>query len=223
MVEMVLDWEKYARCARAAAAEGQVLLRNENNVLPFPKGAKLAVFGRIQSHYYKSGTGSGGMVNVDKVTGILDALLEEGDLVLDRRLLGAYQAWEEEHPFNMGIGWGNEPWSQEEMPLSEGMVAEAARESDYALVIIGRTAGEDQDNTGQPGSYLLTQGEEEMLEKVRKAFPKVAVVLNVGNIIDMSFVDQYQPDAVLYAWQGGQEGGAGTVDVLTGRDRKSVV
>ena len=67
MVEMVLDWEKYARCARAAAAEGQVLLRNENNVLPFPKGAKLAVFGRIQSHYYKSGTGSGGMVNVDKV------------------------------------------------------------------------------------------------------------------------------------------------------------
>ena len=217
MVEMVLDWEKYAHCARAAAAEGQVLLRNENNVLPFPKGAKLAVFGRIQSHYYKSGTGSGGMVNVDKVTGILDALLEEGDLVLDRRLLGAYQAWEEEHPFNMGIGWGNEPWSQEEMPLSEGMVAEAARESDYALVIIGRTAGEDQDNTGQPGSYLLTQGEEEMLEKVRKAFPKVAVVLNVGNIIDMSFVDRYQPDAVLYAWQGGQEGGAGTVDVLTGR------
>ena len=214
---MILDWEKYGICARRTVAEGQVLLRNERNVLPLPKGAKIAVFGRIQSHYYKSGTGSGGMVNVDKVTGILDALLEEEDITVNQSLLGIYQEWEKEHPFNEGIGWGNEPWSQEEMPLSDKVVQQAAEESDYGLVVIGRTAGEDQDNLNHPGSYLLTAPEEDMLLKVRKAFDKMVVVLNVGNIMDMGFVDKYRPVSVLYAWQGGQTGGLGTVDVLTGR------
>ncbi len=217
MANMVLDLEKYAQCARKTAAEGQVLLRNEKEVLPIPVGGKVAVFGRIQSHYYKSGTGSGGMVNVDKVVGILDALLEDESVEVNQKLLGVYREWEKENPFNEGIGWGNEPWSQEEMPLTQELVAEAAKESDYGLVIIGRTAGEDQDNLNHPGSYLLSQAEEDMLAKVRAGFEKMIVVLNVGNIMDMSFVDKYQPEAVLYAWQGGMVGGYGTVDVLTGK------
>lgn len=217
MKTMILDWKEYTECARRVAAEGQVLLRNENKVLPLPKGARVAVFGRIQLHYYKSGTGSGGMVNVAKVTGILDALLEEENVVVNQELLKVYQEWEKTHPFNEGIGWGNEPWSQEEMPLNEELVSKAAGESDYALVILGRTAGEDQDNQNTPGSYLLTEAEEDMLRKVREGFSKMIVVLNVGNIIDMSFVERYHPEAVLYAWQGGMVGGLGTADVLTGR------
>lgn len=217
MAAMVLDWKEYTECARRTAAEGQVLLRNENEVLPLPEGAKIAVFGRIQSHYYKSGTGSGGMVNVDRVTGILDALLEDESIAVNKKLLKVYQEWEKMHPFNEGIGWGNEPWSQEEMPIDKELVLKAAEESDYALVILGRTAGEDQDNLNAPGSYLLTEAEEDMLGKVREGFSKMIVVLNVGNIMDMSFVERYQPDAVLYAWQGGMAGGLGTVDVLTGR------
>lgn len=217
MENRILDWEKYIACARQAAAEGQVLLCNENKVLPLPKGARVSVFGRIALHYYKSGTGSGGMVNVDKVTGILDALLEEENVTVNTELVSVYRKWEKTHPFNEGIGWGNEPWSQEEMPVDRELVLKAARESDYALVILGRTAGEDQDNLNAPGAYLLTETEEDMLEKVREGFSKMIVVLNVGNIIDMSFVERYHPDAVLYAWQGGMIGGLGTVDVLTGR------
>ncbi|MDE6184353.1 MAG: glycoside hydrolase family 3 C-terminal domain-containing protein [Lachnospiraceae bacterium] len=217
MDNRILDWEKYTECARCAAAEGQVLLCNENKVLPLPKGASISVFGRIQLHYYKSGTGSGGMVNVDKVTGILDALLEDENITVNRELVSVYREWEKTHPFNEGIGWGNEPWSQEEMPVDEELVLKAAGESDYALGILGRTAGEDQDNLNAPGAYLLTKTEEEMLEKVREGFSKMIVVLNVGNIIDMRFVERYHPDAVLYAWQGGMIGGLGTVDVLTGR------
>lgn len=217
MAKMILDWGKYTECARKAAAEGQVLLCNQNKALPLPKGAKVSVFGRIQLHYYKSGTGSGGMVNVDKVTGILDALLEEENVIVNRELVQIYREWEKTNPFNEGIGWGNEPWSQEEMPVDEKLVLKAAEESDYAIIILGRTAGEDQDNVNAPGSYLLTQAEEEMLEKVRAGFSKMIVVLNVGNIIDMGFVERYHPDAVLYAWQGGMAGGLGTVDVLTGR------
>ena len=85
-----------------------------------------------------------------------------------------------------------------------------------ALVVIGRTAGEDQDAKAEPGSFLLTQAEEDMLAKVCAKFDRVAVVLNVGNIIDMKWVDKYRPQAVLYVWQGGQEGGSGVLDVLMG-------
>ena len=217
MAEMILDLDKYADVARRAVAEGQILLKNEKEVLPIQEGSTVSVFGRIQLSYYKSGTGSGGMVNVDHVTGILDALLDSDCVKVNQRLLSVYQEWEKTHPFNEGVGWGNEPWSQEEMPLSDELVLQAARESDYAIVIIGRTAGEDQDNLDHPGSYRLNDLEEDMLAKVRSAFDKMIVVLNVGNIMDMSFEDSFHPDAVLYAWQGGMIGGLGTVDVLTGK------
>lgn len=216
MRQIKLNLEQYSEKARQAVTEGQVLLRNEGKVLPLPKNARLAVFGRMQLHYYKSGTGSGGMVNVDSVTSILDALLQEEKLQVNKTLLERYQEWEKTNPFNEGVGWGTEPWSQAEMPIAEDIAAEAAKESEYALVIIGRTAGEDQDNKNTAGSYLLTETEEDMLKKVSASFEKVIVVLNVGNIMDMSFVDTYQPAAVLYAWQGGMIGGLGTVDILTG-------
>ena len=214
---MVLDWNNYCDMARKAVSEGIVLLKNDNNVLPFSKSSNIAVFGRIQSHYYKSGTGSGGMVNVSKVTGILDALLECPEITVNRNLLDSYKEWETEHPYNEGIGWGNEPWSQDEMPLTEELLLNVAGETDTALVIIGRTAGEEQDYMNLPGSYQLSDAENDMIAKVRNSFVKMAVVLNAGSIIDMSFVAKYQPDAVVYGWQGGMVGGSGTVDVLTGK------
>lgn len=216
MDKWVLDFDDYSKVARQAAAEGQVLLRNENHVLPLKEHTQVAVFGRIQFHYYKSGTGSGGMVNVSKVTGILEALQESPKVSVNEKLLNIYKEWENENPFDEGIGWGNEPWSQEEMEVSDALAAEIAEETDTAIVILGRTAGEDRDNLNCSGSYLLSDKEENLLQVVRSHFDKMIVVLNVGNIIDMSFEDKYRPDAVLYAWQGGMTGGWGTADVLTG-------
>lgn len=217
MSSRVLDFEKYTAKARQAVAEGQVLLLNQNHVLPLPKGSHVAVFGRMQLHYYKSGTGSGGMVNVNKVTGILEALEESEDVQVYEPLVGVYREWEKDHPFDEGVGWGNEPWSQEEMELNEALVEEAAEKNEYAIVILARTAGEDKDNKMLEGAYCLTSIEEDMLQKVRKSFAKMIVLLNTGNIMDMSFMDQYRPDAVMYVWQGGMIGGLGTVDVLTGQ------
>ena len=214
---MELNWNMYSDLARQAVAEGVVLLKNDNNVLPLAKQSRIAVFGRIQTHYYKSGTGSGGMVNVSKVTGILDALLDCPDVSVNQHLLDVYREWESNHPFNLGIGWGNEPWSQEEMPVSEDLVCTIAKDTDTAIVIIGRTAGEEQDNHNNPGAYQLSDIEADMLLKVRNAYKRMVVILNVGGIIDMSFVEEYKPDAVLYGWQGGMVGGSGTVDVLTGK------
>ena len=81
------DLEGYAAAARQAAAEGCVLLRNEKEALPLRAGEKIAVFGRNQLNYYKSGTGSGGMVNTAYVTGILDALRGEEMLQMDEEVL----------------------------------------------------------------------------------------------------------------------------------------
>lgn len=216
-MKYVLDWNEYLKTARQAVAEGLVLVENNNSALPFTQGMEIAVFGRIQAHYYKSGTGSGGMVNVSHVTDILEGLRESSVVTLNEELLETYQEWEKTHPFNRGLGWGMEPWSQEEMPVTDELVKKAATASDAALVIIGRTAGEDKDSTNTKGSFRLTDIETDMLGRVRKHFSRMIVLLNVGGIIDMHFVDEIKPDAVLYGWQGGMTGGHGTADVLTGR------
>ena len=212
----MLDMKKYKSLARQMAAEGIVLLRNEENVLPLSKGCKVAFFGRSQLNYFKSGTGSGGRVNTDYVVSILDALEENENIHLNQTVKNAYTAWVKEHSFDEGTGWATEPWSQEEMPLEEDFVKRARKESEVALIVLARTAGEDKDNSATRGSYLLTKTEEQMLELVCKHFEKTVVLLNVGNIIDMKWVKNYQPSAVLYVWQGGQEGGNAVVDVLTG-------
>ena len=216
-MKYTLDYEKYAELARRVAAEGSVLLRNEDGVLPLQKGQKVSIFGRTQFEHYKSGTGSGGMVNAPYVTNITDSLKEDGTVQVNEVLEAQYREWLKDHPFDIGEGWAMEPWNQEEMPVSEELARQAAEQSDLAIVVLGRTAGEDKDNSAAEGSYLLTAAEEEILRNVCNAFARTIVVLNVGNIMDMKWVDRYQPQAVLYVWQGGQEGGRATVDVLTGK------
>lgn len=215
-MERILDWNKYLDTAAKMVSEGIVMLKNDNNALPIDTDKEVAVFGRIQFHYYKSGTGSGGMVNVTKVVNILDGLIDNG-VKVNEKLLDTYRKWDKENPFDLGEGWGGEPWSQKEMPLDEGLVKETAKSCETAIVIIGRTAGEEQDNRLEAGSYLLSDDEIEMLTVVRKHFKKVVLLLNVGNIIDMTDINRIAPDAVLYVWQGGMTGGKGTADVLTGK------
>lgn len=215
-MERILDWNKYLDTAAKMVSEGIVMLKNENNALPLDTDKEVAVFGRIQFHYYKSGTGSGGMVNVTKVVNILDGLIDNG-VKVNEKLLDTYRKWDKENPFDLGEGWGGEPWSQKEMPLDEGLVKETAKSCETAIVIIGRTAGEEQDNRLEAGSYLLSDDEIEMLTVVRENFKKVVLLLNVGNIIDMTDINRIAPDSVLYVWQGGMTGGKGTADVLTGK------
>ena len=131
----------YAATARQAAAEGAVLLRNHRHALPLEKGCRVAVFGRNQLHYYRCGIGSGGMVNSAYVVSILDALKADSDIVLNQAVLSAYEAWHEVHPLEGCNEWGEEPWSQAEMPLPEALVQQAAKTSDAALIcMINNTA-----------------------------------------------------------------------------------
>lgn len=216
-----MNWNGYAKTARLAAAESAVLLRNENDILPLAAGEKVAVFGRIQFHYYRSGTGSGGMVNVPYETNVLDALKESGQCSIDQTVENIYREWLKNHPFDRTFiekdFWYVEPWAQEEMPVSESMVAEAAGKNTSALIVIGRTAGEERDSLPERGSWYLSEVEEDLIRKVTEYFPKTIVVLNTANIIDMSWVETYQPSSVLYIWQGGMEGGNAAADILLGR------
>ena len=79
-----LDWDRYEQRARQAAADGIVMLKNDNAVLPLAEGEKAALFGTAQLCYYKSGTGSGGMVNVSHVISIREALEDEPSITLNR-------------------------------------------------------------------------------------------------------------------------------------------
>lgn len=211
-----LDWDKYLKTAAQVVSEGIVMLKNEHQALPLKPQEEIALFGRIQFHYYKSGTGSGGMVNVSKVTNIVDSLQESG-IKLNQELLDVYHKWDNENPFDLGDGWGKEPWSQKEMPLEDSLAARAAKRCQTAIAVIGRTAGEEQDNSLTEGSFLLSSDEKQMLTTVRRHFSKMIVLLNVGNIIDMNELLEIAPDSILYVWQGGMTGGTGTADVLTGK------
>ncbi|CAI6059015.1 glycoside hydrolase family 3 C-terminal domain-containing protein [Cohnella sp. JJ-181] len=213
--------EGFAEFSRKAAAEGAVLLKNEGQALPLREGDHVSVFGRTQVNYYRSGTGSGGSVNVAYTTNLLDGLRGKKNLAVNEELAAVYERWIEQNPFdNGGGGWAAEPWHQREMPLTDELVSAAAARSNKAIVVIGRTAGEDQDNAGKPGSYLLTEEEKAMLRQVADRFERTIVVLNVSNIIDMSWLNDdsfARPiPCVVYAWHGGMEGGNAIADVLAG-------
>lgn len=211
----------FAEFSRKVAAEGAVLLKNDGHILPLQKGDSISIFGRIQINYYRSGTGSGGAVHVAYTTNLLDGLRSKKIISVNEELAGVYETWLEENPFDNGGGaWAAEPWNQKEMPLTEEVVSTASLKSNKAVIVIGRTAGEDKDNGDAPGSYQLTEDEKNMLKIVANYFEKVIVVLNVPGIIDLSWINdntyKNHIQGVLYAWQGGMEGGNGIADVLAG-------
>lgn len=204
---------------RQMIAEGSVLLKNEE-ALPLKKGEKVAVFGRCQIDTYYSGMGSGGLVNRAYQVNLIDGLRNAEYIQVDEQVAETYRVWVEAHPYDDGKGaWAQEPWFQEEMPIAD-LAKEAAQRNEKAIVILGRTAGEDKDGAYKPGSWLLTSKEKELLKKVTEAFKTVILVLNIGGIMDLSFLEapcyRNHLKAALLCWQGGQETGNGMADVLCG-------
>ena len=202
--------------ARQAAAEGAVLLKNDN-VLPLKEGTTVSLFGRTYKDYFFVGYGSGGDVirpyNIDIAEGIENC----DKLNLNYTLHNIYTEWREKNPVSHGY-WAHWPLRYWEMPLSDETVKNASANSDVAVVTIGRSSGEDRDCDLENGSYFLHDEEIEMLDLVTSYFEKVVVLLNVGNIIDMSWVKHYgdKIGAVMYVWQGGMESGNAVADLLCG-------
>jgi beta-glucosidase len=212
------DLKAHARVAREAATEGMVLLKNQG-ALPLPAAAKVAVLGNSAYRTLIGGTGSG-EVHQPYTVSLAQGLTDAG-LRLDAGLGESYpryikDAEAKRPPMPMPF---IPPPSISEMAVSADEIARLARETDLALVTIGRLSGEFRDRKVED-DFDLSVAEKALLGAVATAFhaqgKKVVVVLNVGGVIETaSWRDQ--PDAVLLAWQPGQEAGHAIADVLTGQ------
>lgn len=201
---------------KKSAAEGIVLLKN-NNALPYSLDTKISVFGRCQLDYFYVGYGSGGDVNAPYFVNIVDGIKNAGGK-LNEWLLEYYKNYCKENPAPHGF-WGHWPMNFEEPSLDDETVKKASEESDAALIVIGRAAGEDRENTLTKGSYYLTDKERHLIDQVCKNFSNVTVLLDCGNVMDMSWILDYNDRlrGIVYAWQGGMESGNAVADVLYGK------
>ncbi|MBQ8228758.1 MAG: glycoside hydrolase family 3 protein [Clostridia bacterium] len=202
---------------RRVAGEGAVLIKN-NGVLPLKKGTKVSLFGRVQHNWFFTGYGSGGDVNRPYAVNLIDGIRKCPDLVLNEQLAITYESWCIDNIINDAV-WGMWPRFYPEMPITDGDVLNASIDSECAVVTIGRSSGEDRENALEKGSYYLTDDERKLLDKVAYRFDKTVVLLNIGSLIDLAWIEEYgdKIDAVLILWQGGMESGNAAADLLCGK------
>lgn len=209
--------KKISQLCREIGAEGTVMLKNDHNVLPLSADRIVSVFGRVQTDYFYVGYGSGGDVNAPYKVNLCEGLRGNKSITINEKLADVYSKWIVKNPVNDGI-WGNWPMCYDEMPVTTELVTTAAKESDTAMIVFGRAAGEDRENTLKEGSYYLTKEENDLLDKVCNAFSKVVILLDCGGIMDMSWAEKYDDaiSAILYVWQNGMESGNTIADILSG-------
>jgi beta-glucosidase len=218
------DLKAHAEVTRKAASEGMVLLKNNNNALPLTSAIKtIAAFGNATFETVIGGTGSGD-VNEPYVVSIADGFTNAG-YKLNENLKTTYldyikKARENQtastNPIIALLG-GMEP--VQEMKVEASLAARMASSSDIAIVTIGRNSGEGVDRNVE-NDFNLSATEKQLISNVTSAFhakgKKAIVVLNIGGVIETSSWKDI-PDAILLAWQAGEEMGNSVADVLTGK------
>ena len=207
-----MNFDIFAKKCRALIPEGITLLEHDG-ALPFHDGEKVALFGRGQYEYLKSGSGSGGSVPCAYVTNIIDEL--KARVAVDESVDESVRAHIAENPCNQGNGWYVPPY-QKSSVLEEEFVKAAAERNEKAMYVLNRAYGEEFDSKTEKGYWYLTDEEEQNIQVLSKYFKHLIVLINSGNLMDMSWVRKYGVGTVAYVWQGGQEGGVGTVDALMG-------
>lgn len=205
--------------ARIMAEEGIVLLENRNAVLPLGR-EKVALFGRTQIDTIKGGTGSANC-KCEYSISIQDGLRNAG-VNLDEELAKEYREWASANPIpSFGI-WGSGMHSNPEMPVNIDTVKAAKRRgAKKAIILIGRTAGENEDTGLVKGDYYLSDDERAIFEAVTRVFDKTIVILNIGNVMDLSFVEEFGVSGLLYMNMAGMEGGNAIGNVIKGKTTPS--
>ena len=220
------DLKAHATVTRQSALEGMVLLENKG-VLPLKDVKNVAVFGCTSYDFIAGGTGSGN-VNRAYTVSLLDGLKNAGFQVDEsKKDVVLKHIADEEAAFKATLGNNSlaafypVPRPSELQPSAAELTA-SARANDVAIITFGRNSGEFFDRTS--ADFHLNAGEKKLLESVTKAFhaagKKVVVVLNIGGVIETASWKNI-PDAVLLAWQAGQEGGNSVTDILTGVESPS--
>ena len=222
------DLEKHALITRKSAAEGMVLLKNSENTLPMKKINNIALIGSSSYEFIAGGTGSGDVEEAYSIA-LDDALIDNGFKINDVALNEYLKQNSEniknkedtaEIPGAIGVAMSMmNPYTPIKMQYSTKLLNKISEASDLAIITIGRNSGESSDRVLE-NDFLLSEKEEQMIKKTCDVFhskgKKVVVILNIGGVIETSSWKD-QPDAILLAWQGGQEGGNSVVDILTGK------
>ena len=222
------DLEKHALITRKSAAEGMVLLKNSDNTLPMKNISNIALIGSSSYEFIAGGTGSGDVEEAYSIA-LDDALTKNGfeinDVALNEYFIQNAKNLKDkegdtEIPGAIGVAMSMmNPYTPIKMDYSTELLNQISAASDIAIVTIGRNSGESSDRV-LDDDFLLSKKEEQMIKKTCDVFhskgKKVVVILNIGGVIETSSWKN-QPDAILLAWQGGQEGGNSVVDILTGK------
>ncbi|NUY80217.1 glycoside hydrolase family 3 C-terminal domain-containing protein [Flavobacterium sp. MAH-1] len=211
-----------AQLTREAATEGMVLLKNDGALPYSDKTKQLALFGTTSYNFISGGTGSGD-VNEAYTISLLDGLKNAGFKINSdlEKLYVPYTAdlksKDDERRKKEGILALAKRFP--ELQLERDAIEKAAIDSDFAIITIGRNSGENGDRIVSE-DFDLADDEQHLINSVSSAFhkrsKKVVVILNVGGVIESaSWKDRV--DAILLAWQPGQEGGNSVADVLSGK------
>jgi beta-glucosidase len=217
------DLKAHAEVTRQAASEGMILLKNTTGTLPFSKEIKnLAAFGNTSYDIISGGTGSGD-VNEAYTVSLIDGLENAGYKINDD-LSSLYTNYlkltKEGRPKRRGFMamMGSSPI--DEMALNRDIINGMANVTDAAIITIGRNSGEGRDRKDEKGDFQLNDQEQQLIKDVSDAYhakgKKVVIILNTGGVIETaSWRDT--PDAILLAWQGGQETGNSIADIISGK------
>ena len=216
------DLKSHADVTRRSATEGMVLLKNDGEALPMNNTKTVSVFGITSYDFIAGGTGSGD-VNKAYTIDMMQGLTEAG-LKVNTKLANLYKSYKDYQtsltaaaPARGGWFWGKAVLP--ELAISRPIINVQAQESDLAIITLGRQAGEGSDRQVDD-DFTLTDVERQLITDVCNAFhlanKPVVVVLNMGNVIETASWKS-MPDAILLAWQPGQEGGYSVADVLTGK------
>ncbi len=222
------DLKANAEVTRLSATEGMILLKNERSALPLADNVKkIAVFGNTSYNIIVGGTGSGD-VNEAYSVSLVEGLQNSGYAVNDNLQLmykSYIEAVKEGRPKRQGfmaMMAGFEPIS--ELSVTENLASSMAAASDAAIITIGRNSGEGRDRKSGDGDFTLSDRELEMIKNVSEAFKEkgkeTVVILNVGGVVETASWKDF-PDAILLAWQGGQETGNSIADILKGKANPS--
>ncbi len=211
------DLEAHASVAREAAEEGIVLLENREGALPLAHGTAVALFGVGSYETLAGGTGSG-HVHRPYVVSLDEGLRKEG-FTVEESLAGSYTQYiGKNRPRGSSLSRMLGGPATPEMTIGREAVDAASEAADIAVLTLSRQAGEGGDRHLE-GDFLLTEGERQMLADISEAFhqkgKKVIVILNIGGVIETASW-KHLPDAIVLAWQPGQEGGSALGRILSG-------
>lgn len=214
------DLERNAQIARNAASEGMVLLKNESSTLPLNTTQRIALLGVTSFDFISGGTGSGDVNEAYTIS--LEQGLSDAGFILEESAREAFDAHKlanaEAFVKTEGLMSMASPYDPPEMNYSEEQIRSFAERADVGIITIGRNSGEGGDRK-EEDDFLLSTNELEMIKKSTAAFhekgKKLILVLNIGGVVETaSWSDM--PDAILLAWQGGQEAGNAVADILKG-------